>query len=160
MRRLDDAVAAVDGHGFSVTPFARSPGLSEALGLSEPGGAWVKDETGNVSGSHKARHLFGVLLQLEVGERIGLADPSRRPELAVASCGNAALAAAVVAAAAGRILRVFVPPDATRASSDGSRSSVRTSRSAHGTGSPAIPRIDGCSRRSRRGPSPSPARAT
>jgi threonine synthase len=32
--------------------------------------------------------------------------------LAVASCGNAALAAAVVAAAAGRSLRVFVPPDA------------------------------------------------
>ena len=112
VRSLDDAVAAVDGHGFSVTPFTRSPGLSEALGLPEPGGAWVKDETGNVSGSHKARHLFGVLLQLEVAERIGLADPSRRPELAVASCGNAALAAAVVAAAAGRALRVFVPVDA------------------------------------------------
>jgi threonine synthase len=112
VRSLDGAVAAIDGHGFSVTPFARSPGLSEALGLSEPGGAWVKDETGNVSGSHKARHLFGVLLQLEVAERIGLADPSRRPELAVASCGNAAVAAAVVAAAAGRALRVFVPSDA------------------------------------------------
>ena len=109
---LDEAVAGVDGHGFAVTPFTRSTGLSDALGLSEPGGAWVKDETGNVSGSHKARHLFAVLLQLEVAERIGLADPARRPELAVASCGNAALAAAVLAAAGGRVLRVFVPVDA------------------------------------------------
>ena len=68
----------------------------------------MKDETGNVSGSHKARHLFGVLLYLEVAERLGLADP-RAAELAIASCGNAALAAAVVAAAGGRALRVFVP---------------------------------------------------
>ena len=112
VRRLNDAVAAVDGHGFAVTPFARSSVLSRALGLAEPGGVWVKDETGNVSGSHKARHLFGVLVQLEVAERIGLADPSRRPELAIASCGNAALAAAVVAAAGGRTLRVFVPVNA------------------------------------------------
>ena len=37
---------------------------------------------------------------------------SRRPDLAIASCGNAALAAAVVAAAGGRTLHVFVPVDA------------------------------------------------
>ena len=73
---------------------------------------WVKDETGNVSGSHKARHLFGLLVHLEVVERLGLADPAHRPHLAIASCGNAALAAAVVAAAGGRVLDVFVPVDA------------------------------------------------
>ena len=110
--RLDEAVGAVDGHGFSVTPFARSAELSEALGFSGEGGVWVKDETGNVSGSHKARHLFGALVYLEVAEHLGLAGPARRPELAIASCGNAALAAAVVAAAGGRVLRVFVPADA------------------------------------------------
>lgn len=109
---LDRRVADVDGHGFTVTPFARNPGLSSALGFSERGGVWVKDETGNVSGSHKARHLFGVLLHLEVVERLGLTDPRHRPELAIASCGNAALAAAVVAAAGGWTLRVFVPLDA------------------------------------------------
>ena len=112
VRRLDGAVAAVEGHGFAATPFARSDDLSDRLGFSPAGGVWVKDETGNVSGSHKARHLFGVLLWLEVVESIGLADAARRPELAVASCGNAALAAAVVAAAGGRALRVFVPEDA------------------------------------------------
>ena len=114
-RRLDAAVAAVDGHGFSETPLARSDALSGALGFGQSGGGWVKDETGNVSGSHKARHLMGVALHLEVAELVGLADPAVRRSLAVASCGNAALAAAVVAAAAGRRLRVFVPPDANPA---------------------------------------------
>ena len=109
---LDRRIAAIEGHGFAATPFFRSKELSEQLGFSELGGVWVKDETGNVSGSHKARHLFGVLIWLEVAERLGLADPSRRRELAIASCGNAALAAAVVAAAGGRNLHVFVPTDA------------------------------------------------
>jgi threonine synthase len=112
VRELDARVAAIDGHGFRVTPFFRSDELSEALGLSREGGVWVKNETGNVSGSHKARHLFGVLVHLEVVEWLGLADPARRSELAIASCGNAALAAAVVAAAGERRLHVFVPPDA------------------------------------------------
>ncbi len=111
VRRLDTRVAAVDSHGFRATPFRRSAKLSKALGFAREGGVWVKDETGNVSGSHKARHLFGVLLQLEVAERLGLAE-APRPELAIASCGNAALAAAVVAAAGERTLRVFVPTDA------------------------------------------------
>ncbi|HEY6960265.1 MAG TPA: pyridoxal-phosphate dependent enzyme [Gaiellaceae bacterium] len=100
IERLDDRVAAVDGHGFRVTPLVHSQAL----------GAWAKDETHNVSGSHKARHLFGVMLQLEIAARLGLGTGRR--SLAIASCGNAALAAAVVAAAAGRILDVFVPEDA------------------------------------------------
>ena len=110
--RLDDAVARVAGRGFRATPFGRSATLSEQLGFSAAGGVWVKDETGNVSGSHKGRHLMGVLLHLEVAERLGLADPGARPDLAIASCGNAALAAAVVARAGDRRLRVFVPVDA------------------------------------------------
>ena len=109
---LDAAVAAVDGHGFRATPFFRSPGLSDALGLHPEGGVWVKDETGNVSGSHKGRHLMGVLIHLTVMERCGLLDPASRRELAIASCGNAALAAAVVARAGGWPLTVFVPSDA------------------------------------------------
>jgi len=110
---LDASVAAVDGHGFLPTPFAASPALGIALGLS-PDAVWVKDETGNVSGSHKARHLFGIALALEIRERTGLADPAERArrELAIASCGNAALAAAVIARATGRPLRVFIPSDA------------------------------------------------
>ncbi len=106
VRGLDAAVAAVDGHGFRTTPFARSEGLSARLGFEPAGGVWVKDETGNVSGSHKARHLFGILLYLQVVER------RERPPLAIASCGNAALAAAVLARAVDRPLRVFVPSDA------------------------------------------------
>ena len=114
VRRLDRDVAEVDGAGFRVTPFAHSAALSERLGFSAPGGVWVKDETGNVGGSHKGRHLMGVALHLEVLERLGRATPEAAggPRLAIASCGNAALAAAVIARAAGRSLDVFVPAEA------------------------------------------------
>ena len=115
VERLDAAVATVDGRGFRATPFFRAGGLSDRLGFSAAGGVWIKDETGNVSGSHKARHLMGTLLELEVGEALRRAGggPAAAPaRLAVASCGNAALAAAVVARAARRPLDVFIPTEA------------------------------------------------
>jgi threonine synthase len=106
IRRLDEAVARVDGRGFRVTPFGRDNELSALLGMRASAGTWVKDETGNVAGSHKGRHLFGTMLELRL---IG-ADRGR--PLAIASCGNAALAAAVVARAADWPLMVFVPTEA------------------------------------------------
>jgi threonine synthase len=107
VRDLDDRVGEVDDGGFQATPLLRAEGLDEAAGGAE---VWVKDETGNVGGSHKGRHLFGVLLALEVAERTGLrpAADGERP-LAIASCGNAAIAAATVALAGDRPLEVFVP---------------------------------------------------
>jgi threonine synthase len=96
---LDAQVAAVDGRGFTTTPLTRAT-FAGVMTL-------IKDETGNVSGSHKARHLFGTLLELELAGNNNAARP-----LAIASCGNAALAAAVVAKAAKRELLVFVPTDA------------------------------------------------
>jgi len=106
IERLDRAVAAVDGHGFAVTPFHRTTDLGLLLDPSGRGGIMVKDETGNVSGSHKARHLFGTMLELQ------WAGAERQRPLAIASCGNAALAAAVVARAAEWPLLVFVPDEA------------------------------------------------
>ena len=108
---LDSSVAAVAGRGFRTTPFFRSRELGDALGFSAAGGIWVKDETGNVSGSHKGRHLMGVLIHLGVMEACGHLYPERR-DLAIASCGNAALAAALLARAGGWRLTVFVPPGA------------------------------------------------
>ena len=96
-----DLVRALDTHvgGFVVTPFEQRNGF------------WVKDETGNVAGSHKSRHLMGLMLWLLVAERI---DPSvAHARLAIASCGNAALAAATIARAAKRDLDVYVPDDAS-----------------------------------------------
>jgi threonine synthase len=109
VRDLDGRVAETFGRGFLATPFERSPSLSHAVGLDD-GGVWVKDETGNVSGSHKGRHLMGLAILGEVHAKTGIAPASGR--LAIASCGNAALAAAVVARATGRGLDVFIPPDA------------------------------------------------
>jgi len=111
---LDERVAAVDGRGFIVTPFPHEPALSASAGFAAPGGIRVKDETGGVAGSHKGRHLMGLLLWFEVTERVGLAARGGS-RLAIASCGNAALAAGVLARAAERSLDVFVPTWADRA---------------------------------------------
>ncbi|CAB4704546.1 MAG: pyridoxal-phosphate dependent enzyme [Actinobacteria bacterium] len=112
IRSLDASIAAVDGTGFRWTPFARSDGLSDALGFSDRGGVWVKDDTGNVAGSHKARHLMTIALHLLVAEQQGLVpwhSVGERPHLAIASCGNAAIAASTIAAAMGWPISVFVP---------------------------------------------------
>lgn len=134
VRGLTKSIASVDGRGFLVTPFRRCERLSAHVGC-RGGGVWVKDETLNVAGSHKARHLMGIMTYLTVIDRLGVAPPAPprdRPQaprsslpatghrppitggcrLAIASCGNAALAAAVVARAAGWPLDVFVPPSA------------------------------------------------
>jgi threonine synthase len=115
VRDLDAQVSAVAGTGFRTTPFARADALSDALGFDADGGVWVKDETGNVGGSHKARHLFTILLHLVATELAGRApwsSPGDRPALAIASCGNAALAASTLAAAVDWPIRVFVPVSA------------------------------------------------
>ncbi|WP_116113468.1 pyridoxal-phosphate dependent enzyme [Austwickia chelonae] len=94
--------------GFRVTPFGPHPVLSERLGVE----LWVKDETGNVGGSHKARHLVGILLHLRAAEELGLVE-GPRPPLAIASCGNAAIAAATLAKAARWPIQVYVPQAAS-----------------------------------------------
>lgn len=85
--------------GFVVTPFEMRDGF------------WVKSETRNVAGSHKSRHLMGLMIWLLVAERIDASLAHAR--LAIASCGNAALAAATIAHAAERELDVYVPDDAS-----------------------------------------------
>ncbi len=104
---LDAAVRDVAGVGFAATPFGRSAALSTELGFEEPGGVWVKDETGGVAGSQKSRHLFTILLHLLAAEEFG--HLAERPPLAIASCGNAALAAATLARAASWPIDVYVP---------------------------------------------------
>ncbi|MBW1880246.1 MAG: hypothetical protein JRJ84_17940, partial [Deltaproteobacteria bacterium] len=64
VERLDAAVAAVDWTGFRATPFGPLPALGASLGFQDGGAVWVKDDTANVGGSHKARHLMGILLHL------------------------------------------------------------------------------------------------
>lgn len=112
---LDDAVARVAGTGFRRTPLVRAGHLSDALGFAPAGGIWVKDETRNVAGSHKARHLFTEMVQLLMAEAAGTArwGSGPRPRLAIASCGNAAIAASTIARAVGWPIDVFVPPSAS-----------------------------------------------
>ena len=87
--------------------------LSDATGVE----VWAKDETSNVAGSHKARHLVGVLLHMLVAERLGLS--TGRAPLAISSCGNAALAAATLASRVRWPITVFVPTWMDEAFGDG-----------------------------------------
>jgi threonine synthase len=96
-----------EGHGFRVTPCTRETGLARALGRS--GQVWVKNETGNITGSHKGRHLMGTLLYLEALREA--ADQRQKQVLAIYSCGNAALGAAAVARAGEYELHAYVPTD-------------------------------------------------
>jgi threonine dehydratase len=109
---LDRAVEMVDGTGFRKTPLHRADALSDVLGFSAQGGVWIKDETHNVAGSHKARHLFTELVYLLMAERAGVtpwSDVTDRPPLAIASCGNAAIAASTLARAMQWPIAVHVP---------------------------------------------------
>ena len=110
----DGLIAAVTGTGFRITPLERNAGLSDALGFSNRGGVWVKDETRQVAGSHKARHLMTILLHLRVAETLGVSKDRTSP-LAISSCGNAAIAAATLASAVSWPIQVFVPPSASAA---------------------------------------------
>ncbi len=96
---IDKAIAAVDGSGFRITPSGTWTGASDML----PNFCLWKDETNNVAGSHKARHLMGVLLHIAVNA----VDTNQR--LAISSCGNAAIGAATVARAVNRPIDVFIP---------------------------------------------------
>ncbi len=100
VRSIDASVVRVDGRGFTATPARWDASLSGAGVASR---VFAKDETHNVGGSHKARHLMGLLLHLAVD---ATSEDSR---LAISSCGNAAIGAATVARAAGRPIDVYIP---------------------------------------------------
>jgi threonine synthase len=97
--RIGVALQRTDGRGFSVAPLRPLDAVSAATGAD----VWARDDTAGVAGSHKARHLMAILLHLEVRK------VAKRVPLAIASCGNAALAAATLARAAARPIHVFVP---------------------------------------------------
>jgi threonine synthase len=110
--KLEHRLLEVDGRSFRITPLSQQPNLGAAL-VSKPR-IWVKDETENVAGSHKGRHLMGVMLYLRVLEAAPYPDAQslRKRHLAIASCGNAALAGAVIARAAEWPIEAFIPMDA------------------------------------------------
>jgi threonine synthase len=110
---LAEELRQVDGREFRATPFLAEDRLAKAVGLTSRNSLWIKNETGNVAGSHKVRHLLGILTWLKIKEALAQdrtpGSDSDQATLAISSCGNAALAAATVAAAAGRSIEVFIP---------------------------------------------------
>jgi len=133
---ISDRLQRMEGRNFGVTPLTAESRLASALGRT--GRLWVKNETGNVTGSHKGRHLMATLLYLE-GLREVKGETARKV-LAIYSCGNAALGAAAVARAGGYELHAFVPEDVdpTVAAMLAERGTVveKITRSSTGAGDP------------------------
>lgn len=101
---LNEALMSTGGTEFLETPLVWNEELN----------CFFKIEVANVAQSHKARHLANVMLYLLALKNTGETALGER-RLAVASCGNAGLAAAEVAAAARWPIDVCIPPDADEA---------------------------------------------
>jgi threonine synthase len=85
--------------GEGGTPLLRADRLGSAAGFTD---LWIKDESGNPTGSFKARGLSAAVSK---GKELGF------PRIAVPSAGNAGGAAAAYAARAGMQCDVFLPDD-------------------------------------------------
>lgn len=101
---IDSNIERVWGSGFRVSPLLDGSTLAQASGIEAT--LSIKVEANGVAGSHKARHLMGVAIHKVVAEELG-GPPA--DNFAIASCGNAALGAAVIARSLDRKLEVFVP---------------------------------------------------
>jgi len=101
---IDTKVAGTWGRGFLVSPLIDGSVLADASGLESQ--LSIKVEANGVGGSHKSRHLMGVAIHQVIAETLGAPVVD---DFSIASCGNAAMSAAVVARALDRNLQVFVP---------------------------------------------------
>ena len=104
-KRINAQLRRLEGKVFEVTPLQSAVPLAQAL--QRQGTLWIKNETENITGSHKGRHLMGALLYIEALQHLHPEEKKRK--LAIYSCGNAALGASAVARAGGYSLHTFVP---------------------------------------------------
>lgn len=104
---LSNACERMTGRGFIRTPEIQADDLAQAIDLPK-GSLFVKNETLQLMGSHKSRHLAGAIMHLETLREIS-DEPEEKKTLAIFSCGNAAMGAAAIAGAAGYQLYAFVP---------------------------------------------------
>lgn len=93
------------GETLVQTPLVTADALAQDIGLPR-GTLHVKNETVQLTGSHKSRHLASAVFYLEA---LRLVHGTRPADLAIFSCGNAALGGAAVAKVAGYPLHAFVP---------------------------------------------------
>lgn len=111
-----DVAADVEQAVVRIRPHVRETPLEESFLLSQEGEArvFLKMETGQVSGSFKARGAFNKLLSLNVAER--------EAGIVTASTGNHALATAHALAILGLHGEIFLPATASAVKLDALRS--------------------------------------
>ena len=111
---INNNLKSINGFGFSETPLLQPYKLQDFCKLvtDDDIDIHIKNETGNVSGSHKSRHLMGNIIYFDVLYRGKIFKD--KPKLAIYSCGNAAMAAAIVAKAANYELNTYIPPNVNK----------------------------------------------
>lgn len=104
---LSNACERLMGRGFVRTPEIQADDLACAVDLPK-GTLFVKNETLQLTESHKSRHAVGTVMYLET-LRETAEDSDEKPVLAAAGDANALIGAAAIAGAAGYQLFAFVP---------------------------------------------------
>ncbi len=107
---LSNACERLTGRGFVRTPEVQADELAQAIDLPA-GSLFIKNETLQLTGSHKSRHLAGVIMHLETLREIA-GESAEKKTLATIGYGSTAIAAAALASAAGYKLYVFLPDSA------------------------------------------------
>ncbi|MCQ2914559.1 MAG: pyridoxal-phosphate dependent enzyme [Alphaproteobacteria bacterium] len=102
---LSNECKKLSGIGFVRTSHCQADDLAKQIDIPA-GTLFVKNETEQMMGSHKARHLAGVIMHLETLREI---NKTERKPLAIFAKGNAVVSAAIIAKAAGYKLYAFVP---------------------------------------------------
>ena len=139
VRELDDAVAASPAPGSRVTPFARvRRAVATRSGSPTTAACGSRTRPATSPAATRRRHLFTILLHLVAAESLGrraVDAASDRPPLAIASCGNAALAAATLGRR-GRLADRGVRADVGRPGGARARSTSSARRSPRARGVP------------------------
>lgn len=110
LNRLSINLEKIGEPDLHTTPLINEPKLEKKFKLN-PDSLYIKVETGNVSGSHKSRHALGNLLYIE---SVRILNKTPKKNLAIYSCGNAALGASAASSALGYKLYAFVPENVDR----------------------------------------------
>ena len=73
---------------------------------------FIKNETNNISGSHKSRHLMGNIIYFDILYKSNIY--TSKPKLGIYSCGNAAMAASIIAKSAKYQLNAYIPTNVSQ----------------------------------------------
>jgi hypothetical protein len=110
VHKLDTNIETINNINFRTTQLTHHPSLDALTDTT----TLVKNETNNISNSHKTKHLFNIALHLKIVRHTEL-EPTPAPKLSITSYNNTTLTATIMTKTTARALDVHVPPNASPA---------------------------------------------